>query len=128
MISQFITPLISLPLLLFSFYILLLKNYLFFLSFSGANHRSAQVLLLLVIPGHLIFLYTIDLMERGHTSLTPVFTVVYLAAALFQVSVTKIGPSNRASRHRHLHMKVYRLCSAVISMLFRESVITMYFY
>uniref|UniRef100_A0A671S7X1 Solute carrier family 41 member n=1 Tax=Sinocyclocheilus anshuiensis TaxID=1608454 RepID=A0A671S7X1_9TELE len=52
---------------------------------TGANHRSAQVLLLLVIPGHLIFLYTIDLMERGHTSLTPVFMVVYLAAALFQV-------------------------------------------
>uniref|UniRef100_A0A671S9G1 Solute carrier family 41 member n=1 Tax=Sinocyclocheilus anshuiensis TaxID=1608454 RepID=A0A671S9G1_9TELE len=53
--------------------------------FRWANHRSAQVLLLLVIPGHLIFLYTIDLMERGHTSLTPVFMVVYLAAALFQV-------------------------------------------
>ncbi|XP_016137154.1 solute carrier family 41 member 2-like [Sinocyclocheilus grahami] len=52
---------------------------------TGANHRSAQVLLLLVIPGHLIFLYTIDLMERGHTSLTSVFMVVYLAAALFQV-------------------------------------------
>ncbi|CAM4562601.1 hypothetical protein PO909_028685 [Leuciscus waleckii] len=52
---------------------------------SGANHRSAQVLLLLVVPGHLIFLYTIDLMERGHTSLTPVFMVVYLAAALLQV-------------------------------------------
>lgn len=60
---------------------------LFLSLFSGANHRSAQVLLLLVIPGHLIFLYTIDLMERGHTSLTPVFMVVYLAAALFQVSV-----------------------------------------
>lgn len=52
---------------------------------SGANHRSAQVLLLLVIPGHLIFVYTIDLMERGHTSLTVVFMLVYLAAALFQV-------------------------------------------
>ncbi|XP_051976635.1 solute carrier family 41 member 2-like [Xyrauchen texanus] len=52
---------------------------------TGANHRSAQVLLLLVIPGHLIFLYTIDLMERGHTTLTPVFMSVYLAAALFQV-------------------------------------------
>ncbi|XP_051544519.1 solute carrier family 41 member 2-like [Myxocyprinus asiaticus] len=52
---------------------------------TGANHRSAQVLLLLVIPGHLIFLYTIDLMERGHTTLTPVFMTVYLAAALFQV-------------------------------------------
>ncbi|KAK2832191.1 hypothetical protein Q7C36_015653 [Tachysurus vachellii] len=52
---------------------------------SGANHRSAQVLLLLVIPGHLIFLYTIHLMKSGHTSLTPIFMAVYLAAALLQV-------------------------------------------
>ncbi|XP_036375955.1 solute carrier family 41 member 2 [Megalops cyprinoides] len=52
---------------------------------TGANHRSAQVLLLLVIPGHLIFLYTIHLMKSGHTTLTPIFTTVYLAAALLQV-------------------------------------------
>ncbi|KAL2102736.1 hypothetical protein ACEWY4_001904 [Coilia grayii] len=52
---------------------------------SGANHRSAQVLLLLVIPGHLTFLYTIHLMKSGHTTLTPIFTAVYLAAALLQV-------------------------------------------
>ncbi|MGH0129463.1 UNVERIFIED_CONTAM: hypothetical protein FKN15_075541 [Acipenser sinensis] len=53
---------------------------------AGANHRSAQVLLLLVIPGHLIFLYTIHLMKSGHTTLTPIFMMVYLAAALLQVS------------------------------------------
>ncbi|XP_036433528.1 solute carrier family 41 member 2 [Colossoma macropomum] len=52
---------------------------------SGANHRSAQVLLLLVIPGHVIFLYTIHLMKSGHTTLTPIFMAVYLAAALLQV-------------------------------------------
>ncbi|XP_077400588.1 solute carrier family 41 member 2 isoform X1 [Vanacampus margaritifer] len=52
---------------------------------TGANHRSAQVLLLLVIPGHLIFLYTIHLMKSGHTTLTPIFMSVYLAAALLQV-------------------------------------------
>ncbi|KAM4614604.1 solute carrier family 41 member 2 [Polymixia lowei] len=52
---------------------------------TGANHRSAQVLLLLVIPGHLIFLYTIHLMKSGHTTLTPIFMTVYLAAALLQV-------------------------------------------
>ncbi|XP_061523132.1 solute carrier family 41 member 2 [Phycodurus eques] len=52
---------------------------------TGANHRSAQVLLLLVLPGHLIFLYTIHLMKSGHTTLTPIFTSVYLAAALLQV-------------------------------------------
>uniref|UniRef100_A0A668AQF6 Solute carrier family 41 member n=1 Tax=Myripristis murdjan TaxID=586833 RepID=A0A668AQF6_9TELE len=50
-----------------------------------SNHRSAQVLLLLVIPGHLIFLYTIHLMKSGHTTLTPIFMAVYLAAALLQV-------------------------------------------
>ncbi|XP_064417879.1 solute carrier family 41 member 2 [Latimeria chalumnae] len=49
------------------------------------NNKSAQVLLLLVIPGHLIFLYTIHLMKSGHTSLTPIFILVYLAAALLQV-------------------------------------------
>ncbi|KAF3859609.1 hypothetical protein F7725_022008 [Dissostichus mawsoni] len=53
---------------------------------KGANHRSAQVLLLLVVPGHLIFLYTIHLMKSGHTTLTPIFMSVYLAAALLQVS------------------------------------------
>uniref|UniRef100_A0A8C7I5M4 Solute carrier family 41 member n=1 Tax=Oncorhynchus kisutch TaxID=8019 RepID=A0A8C7I5M4_ONCKI len=52
---------------------------------TGANHRSAQVLLLLVLPGHLIFLYTIHLMKSGHTTLTPIFMTVYLAAALLQV-------------------------------------------
>ncbi|XP_067110209.1 solute carrier family 41 member 2 [Osmerus mordax] len=52
---------------------------------TGANHRSAQVLLLLVVPGHLIFLYTIHLMKSGHTTLTPIFMTVYLAAALLQV-------------------------------------------
>lgn len=52
---------------------------------SGVNNKSAQVLLLFVIPGHLIFLYTIHLMKSGHTSLTVVFVVVYLFAAVLQV-------------------------------------------
>lgn len=51
----------------------------------GANHRSAQVLLLLSVPGHLVFLYTIHLLKSGHTTLTPIFMSVYLAAALLQV-------------------------------------------
>ncbi|KAM6154936.1 solute carrier family 41 member 2 [Erethizon dorsatum] len=51
----------------------------------GVNNKSAQVLLLLVIPGHLIFLYTIHLMKSGHTSLTVTFVVVYLLAAVLQV-------------------------------------------
>uniref|UniRef100_A0ABI7XQ85 Solute carrier family 41 member n=1 Tax=Felis catus TaxID=9685 RepID=A0ABI7XQ85_FELCA len=52
---------------------------------NGVNNKSAQVLLLLVIPGHLIFLYTIHLMKSGHTSLTVIFIVVYLFAAVLQV-------------------------------------------
>ncbi|XP_073431231.1 solute carrier family 41 member 2 [Dendrobates tinctorius] len=52
---------------------------------TGVNKKSAQVLLSLVIPGHLIFLYTIYLMKSGHTSLTPIFVMVYLLAALLQV-------------------------------------------
>uniref|UniRef100_T1D8G8 Solute carrier family 41 member n=1 Tax=Crotalus horridus TaxID=35024 RepID=T1D8G8_CROHD len=54
---------------------------------TGVNNKSAQVLLLLVIPGHLIFLYTIHLMKSGHTSLTPIFIVVYLFTALLQVFI-----------------------------------------
>ncbi|XP_066866116.1 solute carrier family 41 member 2 [Kogia breviceps] len=53
----------------------------------GVNNKSAQVLLLLVIPGHLIFLYTIHLMKSGHTSLTVIFVVVYLFAAVLQVFI-----------------------------------------
>ncbi|XP_071756420.2 solute carrier family 41 member 2 [Centroberyx gerrardi] len=52
---------------------------------SGANHRSAQVLLLLVIPGQLVFLHTIHLMKGSHTLPSPLFTVTFLSAALIQV-------------------------------------------
>ncbi|XP_069847878.1 solute carrier family 41 member 2 isoform X2 [Dipodomys merriami] len=52
---------------------------------NGVNNKSAQVLLGLVIPGHLIFLYTIHLMKSGHTSLTAIFVAVYLFAAVLQV-------------------------------------------
>ncbi|XP_049430629.1 solute carrier family 41 member 2 [Epinephelus fuscoguttatus] len=52
---------------------------------SGANHRSAQILLLLVIPGQLIFLYTIHLMKGANTLPSPLLTVVFLAASVIQV-------------------------------------------
>ncbi|CAB1323439.1 unnamed protein product [Coregonus sp. 'balchen'] len=54
---------------------------------SGANHRSAQVLLLLVVPGHLIFLYTIHLMKGGPIGPTPVYITFFLTAALLQVFI-----------------------------------------
>uniref|UniRef100_A0A8C2WQC5 Solute carrier family 41 member n=1 Tax=Cyclopterus lumpus TaxID=8103 RepID=A0A8C2WQC5_CYCLU len=52
---------------------------------SGANHRSARVLLLLVIPGQLIFLHVIHLMKGGQTLPSPLLTVTFLSACLIQV-------------------------------------------
>ncbi|PRD30733.1 UNVERIFIED_CONTAM: Solute carrier family 41 member 2 [Trichonephila clavipes] len=52
---------------------------------SGAHARSARVLLLMALPGHLIFAYLIRLLNAGNTTLTPLFLVVYLTAALIQV-------------------------------------------
>ncbi|XP_050519530.1 solute carrier family 41 member 1-like [Diabrotica virgifera virgifera] len=46
---------------------------------------TAQMLMLMVIPGHLIFSYTISYLEAGHTSFTVIFMTIYLAAALLQV-------------------------------------------
>uniref|UniRef100_A0A8C6G807 Solute carrier family 41 member n=1 Tax=Mus spicilegus TaxID=10103 RepID=A0A8C6G807_MUSSI len=67
---------------------------------SGVNNKSAQVLLLFVIPGHLIFLYTIHLMKSGHTSLTVVFVVVYLFAAVLQSKWNK-NLEEKAQRRGH---------------------------
>ncbi|GFS74989.1 solute carrier family 41 member 2 [Trichonephila clavipes] len=52
---------------------------------KGAHARSARVLLLMALPGHLIFAYLIRLLNAGNTTLTPLFLVVYLTAALIQV-------------------------------------------
>uniref|UniRef100_A0A3P9IDS5 Solute carrier family 41 member n=1 Tax=Oryzias latipes TaxID=8090 RepID=A0A3P9IDS5_ORYLA len=54
---------------------------------STVNSRSARVLFLLVAPGHLVFLYTINSLRGGHTTLTPIFITFYLAAALLQVII-----------------------------------------
>ncbi|XP_066960485.1 solute carrier family 41 member 1-like isoform X4 [Macrobrachium rosenbergii] len=55
---------------------------------ARAGHpRTARVLLLLVVPGHLVFMYTISYLKAGHTSLTPIFVVTYLLAAFLQVSI-----------------------------------------
>lgn len=55
------------------------------------NSRSARVLFLLVVPGHLVFLYTISSMQGGHTTLTLIFIVFYMTAALLQVSWNPSG-------------------------------------
>ncbi|XP_073207441.1 solute carrier family 41 member 3 isoform X3 [Lepidochelys kempii] len=54
---------------------------------SGVNSKSARVLFLLVIPGHLVFLYTIRLLQGGHTAITVTFVMFYLTAALLQVGI-----------------------------------------
>lgn len=56
------------------------------LSSAEVNSKSARVLFLLVIPGHLVFLYTIHLLQGGHTSLSFTFVMFYLTAALLQVN------------------------------------------
>nr|XP_006628513.1 PREDICTED: solute carrier family 41 member 1 [Lepisosteus oculatus]XP_015198110.1 PREDICTED: solute carrier family 41 member 1 [Lepisosteus oculatus] len=54
---------------------------------SSVNSRSARVLFLLVVPGHLVFLYTINSMQAGHTTLTSIFVAFYMTAALLQVLI-----------------------------------------
>lgn len=49
--------------------------------------KSSRVLVLLVVPGHLLFLYTIHLLQGGHAVLTPTFVTCYLSAALLQVVI-----------------------------------------
>lgn len=53
---------------------------------KGIHARTTRVLMLMVIPGHIIFIYTIRCMKAGHTSLSPLFVIVYLIAALVQVA------------------------------------------
>ncbi|XP_050450148.1 solute carrier family 41 member 1-like [Cataglyphis hispanica] len=52
---------------------------------KGGHARTARVLLMMVIPGHLIFSYTISYLQAGHTSFTPIFITIYLIAAMLQV-------------------------------------------
>ncbi|XP_034028085.1 solute carrier family 41 member 1 isoform X1 [Thalassophryne amazonica] len=54
---------------------------------SGVNSKSARVLLLLVIPGHLVFLFAISLLQGDEAPITIVFTICYLCAALLQVGI-----------------------------------------
>ncbi|XP_016402337.1 solute carrier family 41 member 2-like, partial [Sinocyclocheilus rhinocerous] len=57
----------------------------FALLLTGPNGRSAQVLLTLAIPGHLVFIYAIYLIQGSPDPPTAVFIFFYLAAAFTQV-------------------------------------------
>ncbi|XP_066995133.1 solute carrier family 41 member 1 isoform X2 [Anabrus simplex] len=48
---------------------------------------TARVLMLLVIPGHLTFVYTIRYFQSGDVALTFLFVLSYLVAAVIQVAV-----------------------------------------
>ncbi|CAL1595574.1 unnamed protein product [Knipowitschia caucasica] len=52
---------------------------------SGPNHRSAQVLLSLVIPGQLIFLFSIHVLKGAYTLPSPLFTFLFISASVIQV-------------------------------------------
>jgi len=47
--------------------------------------QTATILLLLTIPGHLLFTLAISYLEAGHTAPTPPFIIAYILAALTQV-------------------------------------------
>ncbi|KOC59361.1 Solute carrier family 41 member 1 [Habropoda laboriosa] len=53
---------------------------------KGIHARTTRVLMAMVIPGHIIFIYMINYMKDGNTSLTPLFVFVYLCAAMLQVA------------------------------------------
>ncbi|KAF5272827.1 hypothetical protein FQR65_LT00423 [Abscondita terminalis] len=53
---------------------------------KGTHARTTRVLMAMVIPGHVIFIYTIDYMKGGDTSLSTLFVLVYLCAAVMQVA------------------------------------------
>ncbi|XP_068453414.1 solute carrier family 41 member 1 [Clinocottus analis] len=54
---------------------------------SGLNSKSARVLLMLVVPGHLVFLYAISLLQGDEAPISVAFTLCYLFAALLQVAI-----------------------------------------
>jgi hypothetical protein len=47
--------------------------------------RNARVLMALVVPGHLIFIYTISFIKSHDAALSPVFVCLYLIAVFVQV-------------------------------------------
>jgi len=52
---------------------------------KGGHAMTARALIMMVVPGHLIFAYTISYVQAGHTSITIFFLLFYLLAALIQV-------------------------------------------
>lgn len=67
------------------------------LKFLDCDSRSARVLLLLVVPGHMIFNWLLQSLHGGDkSSFTPLFTSLYLLAALIQVNFASYMVTNRS--------------------------------
>jgi len=57
--------------------------------FCGSENpqkKAANVMLLLVVPGQLIFLGAISLLKAGHVDISVSFTLLYLISSVLQVS------------------------------------------
>jgi len=61
-----------------------------FNDFLGLNSKTVRVLLAMVVPGHLIFIYSIKFMNAGHTTTSLNFVLIYNTAALIQVRIKLI--------------------------------------
>ncbi|KAF8767835.1 Solute carrier family 41 member 2 like protein [Argiope bruennichi] len=60
----------------------------FYAFFGKCVHaRTARILMLMVIPGHLLFGYGITLIKGGNTVLTPTFLPIYLISAFIQIAI-----------------------------------------
>ena len=52
---------------------------------NSVHTRTCRILMMLVIPGHLLFAYTIAFFNLGHTSITSLFILFYIPAAVLQI-------------------------------------------
>ena len=60
---------------------------------TGVSARTARVLVLMVIPGQIIFILLIYVVEMHKKSvdITPLFAVVYITAAIIQVAICPVS-------------------------------------
>lgn len=61
-----------------------------FQAFFGKKNpesTTARVLILISIPGHVLFMLSISKIKAGHVSLTPDFVIFFLSAAFLQISL-----------------------------------------
>jgi len=52
---------------------------------ESVHSRTCRILMMLVVPGHLLFAFTISFFNLGHTTVTPIFVIFYICAAFLQI-------------------------------------------